>query len=208
LTADADAGEGVPRQDRHEPRLDGEDEVPDRTADRERQHERLHPRQLVAAPREEERPGERARAERAAHEPERDNAVEDAVGVDGLQDAGHARIEHVRDDDHAHDRSHELVVPEVREALTQVGDVSARADCAARPGRALDEQPHEQGRDGKGRGVEEQQIGGIEHRDQHSGKWRSDHARAARDAVEQAGAALDVVPARSTSCGRMASRAV
>jgi hypothetical protein len=112
----------------------------------------------------------------------------------GCRTPGHAGIEHVRDDDHRHDRSHELVVPEVREALTQVGHVSASADSAARSGRSLDEQAHEQGRDGERRGVEEQHVGGIEHRDQHAGKRRTDHARAARDAVEQARAALDGRP--------------
>jgi hypothetical protein len=85
-------------------------------------------------------------------------------------------------------------VPQVREALAQVGDVSVRADRAARSRRALHEQAHEQQRDAERRGVEEQHVGGIEYRDQHPGEGRSDHARAARDAVEQAGAALDRRP--------------
>jgi hypothetical protein len=55
----------------------------------------------MSAPGEEQRSGERPATERAAHQAERDDTVEDTVGVDRREDAGHPGVEHVRDDDQA-----------------------------------------------------------------------------------------------------------
>ncbi len=98
----------------------------------------------MADPGEDDGSRERKGPHRPAHQAERDDAVEDTVGVDRHQHAAHGGIEHVRHEHHQHDRPDERRAPQKRVALSELCEVApgslvavgAGAGTSARTSRA------------------------------------------------------------------------
>ena len=146
----------------------------------------------MADPGEDERAGEGRQPHRAGHQAERDDAVEHSVGVDGHQDAAHARVERVRDEHHDHDRPHERRVPEEPVPLAQLGEVAL--DVAPRTGRGALAGTKTNMSSAETANVTASSTStfvGADDGDQHARERRAEHVRAARDAVEEARAALE-----------------
>ena len=142
-------------------------------------------------PGEDERAEERRQPHRARHQAERDDAVEHLVGVDGHQDAAHAGVERVRDEHHDHDRPHERRVPQEPVPLAQLGEVALGVGLGGPRRARRDEDEHQQRRHGERHRIEHEHLRRPDDGDQHARERRAEHVRAARDAVEEARAALE-----------------